>query len=65
MVVTNDGYDENYILRSQSLNIRKNDLYIDPKNMSKNKIAKSFKEFSEKKAINRVLLQRFIKKIAA
>lgn len=65
VAVTNDGYDENYILRSQSLNIRKNELYIDPKNMSKNKIAKSFKEFSAKKAINRVLLQRFIKKIAA
>jgi hypothetical protein len=63
--VTNDGYDENYILRANSMNIKKNELNIDPKNMTKNKIAKTFMEFSEKKAVNRVLLQRFIKKIAA
>jgi hypothetical protein len=65
ITVTTEGYDENYILRSSSLDIRRNQLNIDPKNMSKNKIAKQFMSFSEKKAINRVLLQRFIKKIAA
>ena len=65
ITVTTEGYDENYILRSSSLDIRRNTLSIDPKNMSKNKIAKQFREFAERKAINRVLLQRFIKKIAA
>jgi hypothetical protein len=64
VTVTNSGYDEYYILRAGSLNIKTNNLVID-KGMSKAKIAKAFLSFAEKKSVNRVLLQRFIKKIAA
>jgi hypothetical protein len=64
VAVTNSGYDEYYILRAGSLNIKTNNLVID-KGMSKAKIAKAFLSFAEKKSVNRVLLQRFIKKIAA
>ena len=65
ITVLTEGYDENYILRAQSLKIKSNTLNVDPKKMTNNKIAKQFMEFSEKKSVNRVLLQRFIKKIAA
>lgn len=62
--VTNAGYDEYYILRAASMDIVKTDLKIDA-NMTKSKIKSAFLAFAEKKAVNRVLLQRFIKKIAA
>ena len=62
--VTNAGYDEYYILRAASMDIKKNLLVVNP-SMSKAKIKSAFLAFSEKKAVNRVLLQRFIAKIAA
>lgn len=64
VAVTTSGYDEYYILHPQSMEIRKNQLAVDS-SMTKNKIAKAFISFAEKKAVNRVLLQRFVKRIAA
>jgi hypothetical protein len=64
VTVSNAGYDEYYILRAASMDIHKTDLQIDS-TMTKNKIKNAFLAFAEKKAVNRVLLQRFIKKIAA
>lgn len=61
---TNAGYDEYYILNSRSMNIVNENLSVSS-DMTKSKIAKEFMKFSERKAVNRVLLQRFISKIAA
>ncbi len=62
--VSNYGYDDYYILNAKEMRgANKNVLSVDS-SMSKAKIAKSFMTFSEKKSLNRVLLQRFISKIA-
>lgn len=57
--VTSAGYDEYYIINAHAMSDTKTELVIDS-NMSKNKIAKNFLSFAEKKSVNRVLLQRFI-----
>jgi hypothetical protein len=62
--VSNYGYDDYYVLNAKEMRgANKNVLSVDS-SMSKAKIAKSFMTFSEKKSLNRVLLQRFISKIA-
>ena len=62
--VSNYGYDDYYILNAREMrSANKNELSVDS-SMSKAKITKSFMSFSEKKSLNRVLLQRFISKIA-
>jgi hypothetical protein len=57
--VTTSGYDEYFIIDSRIMDVTKDNLHIDH-NMSKSKIVKQFLNFSSKKAINRILLQRFI-----
>lgn len=64
IVSNKSGYDEYYILNTNKLDIEKSELKIDD-TMTKGKIAKEFMKFSGNKAVNRVLLQRFVKKIAA
>jgi hypothetical protein len=64
LAVTSAGYDENYVINSKTLNIVNKPLEINS-TMTKNKMAKMFLEHCEKKTVNRVLLQRFIKLIAA
>ena len=62
--VTSEGYDEYYIINTPS---SKNDtdtqLKIDS-SMSKNKMAKAFAKFSQKKTVNRILLNRFMEKVS-
>lgn len=61
--VTSSGYDEYYIINLNSMKEVPKELHVDG-SMTKGKIAKVFLSFSESKAINRVLLQRFIKSIS-
>jgi hypothetical protein len=62
--VTNAGYDEYYILNPKMFNITVNNLTVST-SMTKNKAAKEFIKFAEKKSVSRVLLSRFVKRIAA
>jgi hypothetical protein len=62
--VTTAGYDEYYILNPKSMNVSSGNLNVNS-DMSKRKIASEFIKFSEKKAVSRVLLSRFVKRIAA
>jgi hypothetical protein len=61
---TTSGYDEYYIINQKTFDVSSGNLKIDS-NMTKNKMAKEFIKFSEKKAVSRVLLSRFVKRIAA
>jgi len=63
--VTSAGYDEYYILNPKMFNVSAGNLQVDSNTMTKNKMAKEFIKFSEKKAVSRVLLTRFVKRIAA
>jgi len=62
--VTSAGYDEYYILDAKKLDVTAGNLAVDS-SMTKNKIAKEFIKYSEKKSVSRVLLSRFVKRIAA
>jgi hypothetical protein len=62
--VTSAGYDEYYILNPKMFNITVNNLTVDT-GMTKNRAAKEFIKFAEKKTVSRVLLSRFVKRIAA
>ena len=62
--VTTAGYDEYYILNPKSMNVSSGNLNVNS-DMTKRKIASEFIKFSEKKAVSRVLLTRFVKRIAA
>jgi hypothetical protein len=62
--VTSAGYDEYYILNPKMFDIKTNNLTVDT-SMTKNKAAKEFIKFAEKKSVSRVLLSRFVKRIAA
>jgi hypothetical protein len=62
--VTNHGYDDYYIINTHAMKDTENKLEVNS-TMTKAKIAKEFMKFSEKKAVNRILLQRFIDKIAS
>ena len=59
------GYDEYYILNPKMFNVSTNKELIVDSNMTRNKAAKEFIKFSEKKTVSRVLLTRFVKRIAA
>jgi hypothetical protein len=61
--VTNQGYDEYYVLNTSAMSDTENKLIVSS-DMTKAKIAKEFIKFPEKKSINRVLLKRFIDKVA-
>ena len=61
---TTSGYDEYYIINPRSFDVSSGKLAISS-DMSKKKIASEFIKFSEKKAVSRVLLSRFVKRIAA
>ena len=58
------GYDEYYIINPRLFNVSTNNLNVDS-SMTKRKMASEFIKFSEKKAVSRVLLNRFVKRIAA
>jgi hypothetical protein len=62
--VSNHGYDDYYIINTQAMKDTENKLEVNS-TMTKAKIAKEFMKFSEKKAVNRILLKRFIDKIAS
>jgi hypothetical protein len=62
--VSNHGYDDYYVINTQAMKDTENKLEVNS-TMTKAKIAKEFQKFSSKKAVNRVLLQRFIDKIAS
>jgi hypothetical protein len=62
--VNTAGYDEYYILNPKSMNVSSGNLNVNS-DMSKRKIASAFIKFSEKKSVSRVLLSRFVKRIAA
>jgi hypothetical protein len=62
--VTSAGYDEYYILDAKKLDVTVGNLDVNS-SMTNNKIAKEFIKFSEKKSVSRVLLSRFVKRIAA
>lgn len=63
--VTTEGYDEYYVINSRKLSQTFNDtLNVDQK-MTKGKMAKEFIRYTGKKAVNRVLLSSFIKRIAS
>ena len=61
---TTSGYDEYYIINPRSFDVSSGKLAISS-DMSKKKITSEFIKFSEKKAVSRVLLSRFVKRIAA
>lgn len=63
--VTTAGYDEYYILDAKKLDVSNGKLNIDSEKMSVKKMAREFIKYSEKKAVSRVLLSRFVKRIAA
>lgn len=58
------GYDEYYIINPKLFNVASGNLNVDS-SMTKRKMASEFIKFSEKKSISRVLLNRFVKRIAA
>lgn len=62
--VTHAGYDEYYILDAKRLDVSAGQLAV-TNDMSNKKIAREFIKFSEKKTVSRVLLSRFVKRIAA
>ena len=62
--VTTAGYDEYYILDPKAMNVSIGNLNVNS-DMTKRKIASEFIKFSEKKSVSRVLLSRFVKRIAA
>lgn len=57
------GYDEYFIINAANMKEMNTQLQVNSK-MTKNKIAKEFMKFSSKKSVNRVLLSRFINRIA-
>lgn len=63
VAISDAGYDEYYIINVRDMNITNEKLEVTPE-MSKNQVAKSFLKFSEKKSVNRVMLKRFVERIA-
>jgi hypothetical protein len=62
--ITTSGYDEYYVINQKTFDVSAGKLGIDS-SMTKAKAAREFIKFSEKKAVSRVLLSRFVKRIAA
>jgi hypothetical protein len=62
--VMTGGYDEYYILNPKFFDVSTGKLSVNS-DMTKNRVAKEFIKFSEKKSVSRVLLTRFVKRIAA
>ena len=60
---TSGGYDEFYVLNVKQLSKGNSAPLEVNKNMSKNGIAKAFAKFSKKKAVNRVMLTKFITRV--
>ena len=63
--VSTAGYDEYYILNPKMFDVSKGKFDVTSDKMTKNKMAKEFIKFAEKKLVSRVLLSRFVKRIAA
>ncbi len=62
--ITTSGYDEYYVINQKTFDVSAGKLGVDS-SMTKAKAAREFIKFSEKKAVSRVLLSRFVKRIAA
>jgi hypothetical protein len=65
--VRSAGYDEYYIIDTNSMRDTTNDLAIDntgDKKMTVKKMASAFSKFAQKKTVNRVLLRQFVERIA-
>lgn len=63
VAMNSDGYDEYYIINVNGMNIQKEEFKADS-SMTKRKLATAFSNFSKKKAVNRILLQRFVERIS-
>lgn len=61
--VPNEGYDEYYVINTANRKNSDTELKVNS-SMTRSKIAKEFQKFSERKSINRILINRFMKKIA-
>lgn len=63
--VTSEGYDEYYVINPKSFRETAVPEKLDvDSNMTKAKAARAFLKYAEKKAINRLLLNRFMEKVA-
>ena len=63
--LTNEGYDEYYVINPKSFRETAVPEKMNINNtMTKNRIAREFLRYSEKKSINRLLLSRFMEKVA-
>jgi hypothetical protein len=63
-IVDNAGYDEYYLLRSESLDTNNDTDFTFKKTATPRGIASSFAKFAAKRTTNRVILNRFISMIA-
>ena len=61
--VPNEGYDEYYVINTKKRDDSDAELNVNS-SMTQWKIAKEFQKFSERKSVNRILINRFMKKIA-
>ena len=61
--VPNEGYDEYYVINTTKRDDSDAELNVNS-SMTQWKIAKEFQKFSERKSVNRILINRFMKKIA-
>lgn len=61
--VPNEGYDEYYVINTTKRDDSDAELNVNS-SMTRSKIAKEFQKFSERKSVNRILINRFMKKIA-
>lgn len=61
--VPSEGYDEYYVIDTTKRKYSEMELNVNS-SMTRSKIAKEFQRFSERKSINRILINRFMKKIA-
>lgn len=60
-VLTNAGYDDYYILRSDKLDIEDEDFFVTPESVKSTKsLVNAFSKYNNKKISNRIVLNRFI-----
>jgi hypothetical protein len=59
------GYDEYYVVDAASIDKKNRSKDLDTTGMSQNRIIKEFMKLAERKAVNRVLLNKFIARISA
>ena len=57
------GYDEYYIVPSGNMNVETDELEVNS-DMTKSRMAKAFVKHMKSKTVNRILLNKFVEKIA-